>query len=107
MNKPEPIILNKARVPSGEDQTIENRAHIMEQNGTFNLVIPKAYEDLLFFLHDRDNPPYRYYDYSGGRSSAKSTSVALALALEASMYPTRHTATTTTAEAVQARKAPA
>lgn len=89
MNKPEPIILNKARVSSGEDQTIENRVHIMEQNGTFNLVIPKAYEDLLFFLHDRDNPPYRYYDYSGGRSSAKSTSVAIALALEASMYPTR------------------
>lgn len=89
MNKPEPTILNKARVPSGEDQPIENRAHIMEQNRTFNLVIPQAYEDLLFFLHDRDNPPYRYYDYSGGRSSAKSTSVALVLALEASMYPTR------------------
>lgn len=53
------------------------------------IIIPKAYEDLFFFLQDRKHPPYRYYDYPGGRSSGKSTTVALALILECSQYETR------------------
>lgn len=62
----------------------------MDETETTNqITIPKAYKDLFFFLNQRDNPPYRYYDYSGGRSSAKSTTVAIALAIEGSLYPTR------------------
>lgn len=51
--------------------------------------IPSEYKPLFFWTKDRDNPPYRYYDFSGGRSSGKSTTVALALALEGTIYPTR------------------
>lgn len=51
--------------------------------------IPSAYEPLFFFMHDVKHPPYRYFDLEGGRSSGKSTTVALALVLEGSIYPTR------------------
>lgn len=53
------------------------------------MTIPEEYQPLFFFLGDRGDPPYRYFNYQGGRSSAKSTTVALALALEGSLYPTR------------------
>ncbi len=53
------------------------------------IIIPKAYQDLFFFLQDRKHPPYRYFDYPGGRSSGKSTTVALALVLECSQFETR------------------
>lgn len=52
------------------------------------MVIPEEFAPLFFFLEDRDHPPYRYFDFSGGRSSAKSTTIARALALEGSLYPT-------------------
>lgn len=56
---------------------------------TPKLIIPEEYQPLFFFANNRQNPPYRYFDFSGGRSSGKSTAVALALAIEGSMYPTR------------------
>lgn len=55
---------------------------------TSDITIPAVYRDLFFFL-DPTAPRYRYYDYEGGRSSGKSTTIALALALEASLTPLR------------------
>lgn len=53
-----------------------------------SMTIPAEFRPLFFFLKDPNHPDYRYYDFSGGRSSAKSTTVARALALEGAMYPT-------------------
>lgn len=53
-----------------------------------NYRIPTEFKPL-FWWTDQTTPPYRYYDFSGGRSSGKSTTVALALTLEAGQYPIR------------------
>ena len=51
--------------------------------------IPDIYEPLLFGLTDPDHPPARYFAFSGGRSSGKSTATALALVLEGCVRPIR------------------
>lgn len=61
--------------------------HIMRTMTDYR--IPSEYAPLFFWQKDRRHPPYRYYDFSGGRSSGKSTTVALSLVLEAAAYPTR------------------
>lgn len=48
--------------------------------------IAKPYRDLWWWLHS-ETPPYRYYCYSGGRASGKSTSVAQSLILRAATQP--------------------
>ena len=48
--------------------------------------IAKPYRDLWWWLHT-ETPPYRYYCYSGGRASGKSTAVAQSLILRASVQP--------------------
>lgn len=48
--------------------------------------IAKPYRDLWWWLHT-ETPPYRYYCYSGGRASGKSTAVAQSLVLRASVQP--------------------
>lgn len=48
--------------------------------------IAKPYRDLWWWLH-AETPPYRYYCYSGGRASGKSTAVAQSLVLRASVQP--------------------
>ena len=48
--------------------------------------IAKPYRDLWWWLHT-ETPPYRYYCYSGGRASGKSTAVAQSLILRASIQP--------------------
>lgn len=48
--------------------------------------IAKPYRDLWWWLHS-ETPPYRYYCYSGGRVSGKSTSVAQSLILRAATQP--------------------
>ena len=48
--------------------------------------IAKPYRDLWWWLHS-ETPPYRYYCYSGGRASGKSTSVAQSLILRAASQP--------------------
>lgn len=48
--------------------------------------IAKPYRDLWWWLH-AETPPYRYYCYSGGRASGKSTAVAQSLILRASIQP--------------------
>lgn len=48
--------------------------------------IARPYQDLWWWLHT-ETPPYRYYCYSGGRASGKSTAVAQSLILRASIQP--------------------
>lgn len=48
--------------------------------------IAKPYQDLWWWLHT-ETPPYRYFCYSGGRASGKSTAVAQSLILRASVQP--------------------
>lgn len=48
--------------------------------------IARPYRDLWWWLHT-ETPPYRYYCYSGGRASGKSTAVAQSLILRASVQP--------------------
>lgn len=48
--------------------------------------IARPYQDLWWWLHT-ETPPYRYYCYSGGRASGKSTAVAQSLILRASVQP--------------------
>lgn len=48
--------------------------------------IARPYRDLWWWLHT-ETPPYRYYCYSGGRASGKSTAVAQSLILRASIQP--------------------
>lgn len=48
--------------------------------------IAKPYRDLWWWLHT-ETPPYRYFCYSGGRASGKSTAVAQSLILRASVQP--------------------
>lgn len=48
--------------------------------------IARPYRDLWWWLHT-ETPPYRYYCYSGGRASGKSTAVAQSLILRASVHP--------------------
>lgn len=48
--------------------------------------IARPYRDLWWWLHT-ETPPYRYYCYSGGRASGKSTAVAQSLILRASTQP--------------------
>lgn len=48
--------------------------------------IARPYKDLWWWLHT-ETPPYRYYCYSGGRASGKSTAVAQSLILRASVQP--------------------
>lgn len=48
--------------------------------------IARPYQDLWWWLHT-ETPPYRYYCYSGGRASGKSTAVAQSLILRASTQP--------------------
>lgn len=48
--------------------------------------IARPYRDLWWWLHT-GTPPYRYYCYSGGRASGKSTAVAQSLILRASVQP--------------------
>ena len=51
-------------------------------------VVPREFAPL-FWWAEKTSPDYRYYDFSGGRSSGKSTTVALALALEGAVHPIR------------------
>ena len=51
-------------------------------------IIPKEYAPLFYYTH-QPYPDYRYYDFSGGRSSGKSTTVALAITLLATQRTTR------------------
>lgn len=53
-----------------------------------DLTVPAPYRDL-FWWTDRPRPPYRYYCYSGGRASGKSTTVAQSLILRAATQPIR------------------
>lgn len=53
-----------------------------------DIKIPDAYMPL-FWWTSKPSPDYRYYDFSGGRSSGKSHTVALALILEAASHPIR------------------
>lgn len=48
--------------------------------------IARPYRDLWWWLHT-ETPPYRYYCYSGGRASGKSTAVAQSLILRAASQP--------------------
>lgn len=48
--------------------------------------IARPYRDLWWWLKT-ETPPYRYYCYSGGRASGKSTAVAQSLILRASIQP--------------------
>lgn len=48
--------------------------------------IAKPYRDLWWWLNT-ETPPYRYYCYSGGRASGKSTAVAQSLILRAASQP--------------------
>lgn len=48
--------------------------------------IARPYQDLWWWLHT-ETPPYRYYCYSGGRASGKSTAIAQSLILRASIQP--------------------
>lgn len=48
--------------------------------------IARPYRDLWWWLHT-ETPPYRYWCYSGGRASGKSTAVAQSLILRASVQP--------------------
>lgn len=48
--------------------------------------IARPYRDLWWWLQT-ETPPYRYYCYSGGRASGKSTAVAQSLILRASIQP--------------------
>lgn len=48
--------------------------------------IAKPYKDLWWWTHT-ETPPYRYYCYSGGRASGKSTAVAQSLILRAATQP--------------------
>lgn len=48
--------------------------------------IARPYQDLWWWIHT-ETPPYRYYCYSGGRASGKSTAVAQSLILRASIQP--------------------
>ena len=48
--------------------------------------IARPYKALWWWLHT-ETPPYRYYCYSGGRASGKSTAVAQSLILRASVQP--------------------
>lgn len=48
--------------------------------------IARPYRDLWWWLHT-ETPPYRYYCYSGGRASGKSTAVAQSLILRAFIQP--------------------
>lgn len=49
-------------------------------------IIPAAYRDAIWWT-SQTTPPYRYYCYSGGRASGKSTTIAQTLVLRAAMQP--------------------
>lgn len=53
-----------------------------------NLTVPAPYQDLFWWMSG-GQPPYRYYCYSGGRASGKSTTVAQSLILRAATQPIR------------------
>lgn len=53
-----------------------------------DLTIPAPYQGL-FWWTSQPAPPYRYYCYSGGRASGKSTTVAQSLILRAATQPIR------------------
>lgn len=53
------------------------------------LVVPPAFQPLFWFLRGEKQSPYRYYALSGGRSSGKSTTVAISILLRAATTCTR------------------
>ena len=53
-----------------------------------DLTIARAYRPLWWWVNN-DKPPYRYYAYSGGRASGKSTSIAQSLACRAATQAIR------------------
>lgn len=53
-----------------------------------DLTVPAPYQ-ALFWWAGGDKPPFRYYCYSGGRASGKSTTVAQSLILRAASQPIR------------------
>lgn len=53
-----------------------------------DLTIAHAYRPLWWWVNN-DTPPYRYYAYSGGRASGKSTSIAQSLVCRAATKPIR------------------